>query len=350
MKLTMIRNLKGNEILSKNILSDNGTILLNKGTLLNREYISKLKDMGVFFVYVEAENLEDVCEDKVLLQLKETSVKDIPDFFDNMINCNHSDVKSLNSVNNMIDYIIGQKNINLNLYEVSTFDDYTYIHCVDTCIMSVFLGTTLNLNNDQIKELGIASILHDIGKLKVPNEIINKRGSLTDEEYSIIKKHPIYGYDILKQYGSFSKSIMFGLLQHHERFDGNGYPFGISGRNISLYSRIISVCDVFTAVSANRSYRKRFDPNEAYELILSGSGTMFDPDIIIDFKNTFAVYPLGCNVMLSDGVEGFVIKQNKCFPDRPIIRVTYNSLTKEKIAPYEINLIENTSVTIISVL
>lgn len=118
---------------------------------------------------------------------------------------------------------------------------------------------------------------------------------------------------------------------------------------ISYWSKIVSVCDVYTAVSANRSYRPRFSPNEAYELVLSGANIMFDDKIVNAFRRTFAVYPLGCCVRLSNGTEGYVVKQNENFADKPIIRVLYDPVTKNPIQPYEIDLVEKINVVIESV-
>lgn len=143
-----------------------------------------------------------------------------------------------------------------------------------------------------------------------------------------------------------SEEVIDGVFNHHERYDGSGYPRGLKGNEISQFGRIISICDVFTAVSANRSYRLRFKPNEAYELILSGSGSMFDPDFVDEFRNTFFIYPLGSCVRLSNGVEGYVVKQNKSFPDRPVIRVIYEKDKANSISPYEIDLLQHNDIII----
>ncbi len=146
--------------------------------------------------------------------------------------------------------------------------------------------------------------------------------------------------------GLFSEDIIRGVAEHHERIDGKGYPYGLKDEEISTYGKIITVSDVFTAVSANRSYRMKFDPNEAYEFILAGMGTKFDSEVIKKFKENFAIYPLGCGVNLSNGVQGYVIKQNRNFPDRPIIRVVYDMHTNEPVQPYDIDLMKNKSLTI----
>ncbi|KYH31568.1 cyclic di-GMP phosphodiesterase response regulator RpfG [Clostridium tepidiprofundi DSM 19306] len=350
MRLTLVSNLVGNEILAKNIITEDGKLLLKHGERVNQEHISNLKKYKIFFVYIEDEDLEDIYEDTYLNSLKETALKSMPDIFNNLLTGNTEFInEALVSVYELIDYISGEDTINTNLYEVKNYDNYTYIHCLDTCIMSTFLGARLHYDKENLRNLALAALFHDIGKTKISSSIINKKGLLTKNEFDIIKLHPFYSKEIISKIPSIPACVIDGVAQHHEKFDGTGYPFRISGNEISEYARLISICDVFTAVSSNRNYRNRFDPYEAYELILSSSSTYFDPKLVELFKNTFSVYPLGSCLKLSNGIEGFVVKQNPGFPDRPVLRVIYD-INKHKITPYEINLLKNTNITVISVL
>lgn len=350
MKLVFISKLIGNEVLGKSIFDSQGKVLLKRGTILDTPLIAKLKNNGAFFVYVEDKDLEDVTEDKKLTELKQVTLSTLPTVFNDFLNCNQKNLrKSLNMIEDLTCYISEVGTVNVNLYEVKTYDNYTYVHCVDTSIMATFLGVSSKLPKDKLKDLGTGAILHDIGKTKISNDIINKPGRLTKEEFAEIRNHPIYGTEILKKTDIINDEIISIVLQHHERIDGKGYPYGLTDNQITPLSKIVSVCDVFTAVSANRSYRPRFNPNEAYELILSGANTMFDMNVVNHFRNNFAVYPLGCCVRLSNGIEGFVVKQNEYFADKPIIRITYDKDTKQSISPYEINLIDKLNVVIESV-
>lgn len=350
MRLEFVKNLKGNEILAKSIITETGEILLKDGLRISLNLITKLKKHGVFMVYVEDDRLSDISKGEDFIELKKTTLEIMPNLFNELLEWDRAiSTKSIGMVDELIEDIIAQKSININLYEVKAYDNYTYIHCVDTSIMAIYLGTCLNFNHLQIKELGLAAILHDIGKIKIANKVINKRGPLTTEEFREIKKHPIYGKEILERTGVFSNKIIDGVLQHHEKIDGTGYPYGLSKNHISHYAKIIAVSDVFTAISANRSYRKKFDPKEAYELILGGVGSKFDSGIVENFRKNFAIYPLGCCVKLSNGIEGYVVKQNTSFPDRPVIRVVYDSISKESIQIYEIDLIKSLSITIDSI-
>lgn len=350
MKMVFVKNLKGNEILSKDIYSGDGKILLKSGTRLNLQLIWKIKHYGIFFVYIEDGSLSDVTDDKKLSNLKQKTLTSLPELFKYVSDGNEKSIKSsIFLTKNLVNYIIDKKSININLFEIKNYDKYTYIHSIDTCIMSVFLGTLLSYKKDKLQDLGICAMFHDIGKTMIPVEILNKPGKLTESEYEIMKKHTLLGKDILEKSNVFSKDVIKGVEQHHERIDGSGYPYGLKGNEICEFAKIVAICDVFTAVSANRSYRKRFNPTEAYEYILGGSGTLFDEKIVANFRNNFYIYPLGCCVKLSNNIEGYVVKQNRQFPDRPTIRITYNVNTRKKIIPYEINLINHTNITIVSI-
>lgn len=352
MRLEFINRVKEQEVLGKNILSSDGKILLRAGIKLNNTYIRKLKELGVFYVYVEDERLDDVqVEDEHLTELKQITMKTMGSLIKNVNNVNKKELKEcLSVVENLIEYIIDLGDVNKSLNDIKTFDNYTYVHSLDTCIMTSFLGLSAGLNEASLKDLGLGAILHDIGKTKIPTKILNKEGKLTDDEFKEIKKHPVYGAEILKKNISIPDSIINMVEQHHERVDGKGYPYGLSGNRISKSAKIICICDVYDAISNDRCYRKKFSPNDAYELILSGTGTSFDMNIVQKFRDTFAIYPLGCRVRISSGEEGYVIRQNKGFPDRPILRMFYDTEQNSSIPFYEIDLLKNPSLIIETVI
>lgn len=348
MRLEFINRVNEDDVLGKSILTNEGHVLLRAGVKLTNYYINKLKVLGVLYVYVEDERLDDVSvEDERLMHLKQETIKSMSSVLRNVHNCDGKKLtESLDVVENMINYIIELGDVNKSLNDIQTYDNYTYVHSLDTCIMTTFLGVTSKINQSDLKELSIGAILHDVGKTEVSSEILNKNGRLTDEEFNEMKKHPVYGAKILKKNFSISDPIIKIVEQHHERVDGRGYPYGLEGKQISKFAKIVCICDVYDAVSNDRCYRKKFSPNDAYELILSGSGTSFDEDLVRNFKDTFAIYPLGCCVKLSNGEEGYVIRQNKGFPDRPVLRVLYDTITKNPIPFYEIDLLYNPNIVI----
>ncbi|WP_446898520.1 HD-GYP domain-containing protein [Clostridium sp. LBM24168] len=350
MRLEFIDRVTENEILGKSIFTRDGRILLRAGVKLTNDYINKLKKFGALYIYVEDERLSDVeVEDEDLMQLKQTSMKSMASVCTNLYNGETKSLKdSIKTVENLVDYIIDIGDVNKSLYDIQTYDNYTFVHSLDTCIMSSFLGITAGIDKGHLEELGVGAILHDIGKTKVPINILNKKGKLTEEEFSEIKNHPIYGVDMLKNNYSIPDSAIKVVGQHHERVDGRGYPNRLTEKQITKFARLVCICDVYDAVSNDRCYRKKFSPNEAYELILSGSGSIFDRNLVMDFKSTFAIYPLGCHVKLSNNEDGYVIKQNEGFPDRPIIRVFNESSAKDGDY-HEIDLLSNIKITILGI-
>lgn len=351
MRLEFIDRIKENEVLGKNILTNDGKVLLRAGVQLTSRYIEKLKDLGVFFLYVVDSRLDDVMvEDSRLSELKQAAMGNMSNIIKNIHSCNGREVKeSLNIIEELVDYIISMGDVNKSLYDIQTYDNYTFVHSLDTCIMSSFLGLSSGFCERELKELAVGAVLHDVGKTKISCKIINKNGPLNDEEFMEIRKHPIYGEEILYRNTRIPDNAIKAVLQHHERIDGKGYPFNLTGNHISKFGKLVCISDVYDAVSNDRVYRKKFRPNEAYELILAGSGTAFDSELVRSFKQTFAVYPLGCCVRLSNSVEGYVIKQNKNFPDRPVIRVLYDTDTKAPIPFYEIDLLNYNSLVIESI-
>ncbi|AKN33937.1 HD family phosphohydrolase [Clostridium carboxidivorans P7] len=352
MKLQPINKLNGDEILGKNIFTNDGRILLKAGSKLNGSYVRKMLEMGIFYVYVEDERLSDVnVEDEKISRLKQTTLENMSRIMKNtsMVSDKRVMNEYIKVVEDLISYIQRDADVNQSLYDIQTYSNVTYVHSIDVCIMSTFIGTAMKLDSNSIKELGVAAILHDIGKIALPKNIVNKEGNFTEEELKQFKEHPYLGATILKKNLRISDTIVKAVQQHHERMDGKGYPYGMEGNSISKFARIITISDVYDTITNSREYKKSFTPNDAYELILAGSGTIFDKDIVKIFKKSFSVYPLGCCVKLSDGVEGYVVRQNENFPDRPVIRVIYNSETKKDVEPYEIDLVKSISLVITSI-
>ena len=169
-------------------------------------------------------------------------------------------------------------------------------------------------------------MLHDIGKIAVPQHILNKEGKLTDEERKIMERHAQYGYDILYNNYHITPRIRAAVRCHHENEDGSGYPVKLKGKSIPLFARIIHVADVYDALCKKRAYKDKFLHSESVEYILGGSGTMFDVDIVREFLKIIVVYPIGCDIELSDGSLARVVKNYVDFPLRPKVVVGGNVL------------------------
>lgn len=350
MRLEFINRIKDGDILGKNIYTNDGKILLKGGVCLNSSLVNKIKELGVYYIYIEDNRLDDVrVDDEVLSELKQNTMKSVSLVMKNTYNTNLKQMnESLEAVEKLIEYLIHNADVNKSIHDIQTYNNATYLHSLNVCVMSAFLGRNMGISESELKDLGIASILHDIGMMLVPQYILNKKQELTEEERMQIREHPVSGATILKKNPSISENVIKAIIQHHERVDGRGYPYSLVKNQIIKFAKIISVCDVYDTVSSDSNYKNKFTPNDAYELIMAGCGTMFDEEVVMYFRKTFAVYPLGCCVRLSNGVEGYVINQNENFPDRPIIRVLYDSATKNPVKFYEINLLQYTHLVITS--
>lgn len=223
----------------------------------------------------------------------------------------------------------------LSLVRLKNADEYTYLHSVAVCMLMVALAKQLSLNEEQIRQAGIAGLLHDVGKMAVPNDVLNKVGKLTDDEFNVIKQHPQRGWEILKSCYQVSDIALDVCLHHHERIDGRGYPEKISGDAVTLFARMGAVCDVYDAISSDRCYKKAWGPAESIHKMASWQPGHFDETIFHAFVKTIGIYPNGSLLKLKSGRLGVVIEQSRKSLITPIIRVFFSTRANAYI-PVEI--------------
>ena len=234
-----------------------------------------------------------------------------------------------NVTNDLITSLYADDNIPLKMHQLQSYDDYTYKHCLRVAMMSVTIGKALDLPRRQMRDLCEAALLHDIGKRTIDIDIIRKPGRLTDDEFVAVKKHPQNGYILLRKNGGYSEEILNAVLMHHEKYDGTGYPLGLKADQITFLARIITVADVYDALTSNRPYRTPWSVAEAEEFMMGGANTHFDYNIITAFLAAFAPYPVGSTVILSDDRTGVVLSNTNNVL-RPVIR-TKDAAGKEEI-------------------
>lgn len=191
--------------------------------------------------------------------------------------------RSKDIVQNIVEYILKGRDAFLNLMQITSFNYYTYTHCVNVCTFSIALARRMRiLNRMELGELGLGALLHDVGKVKVPKEIIEKQGKLNEEEFRLIKKHPEYGEEILKQTKVLTRNSFYPVIQHHERLDGSGYPHDLRESQIHQYSKIVAIADVFDALTTDRCYKKAIDTYPALKA-LHESPQKFDKKMLTEF-------------------------------------------------------------------
>ena len=201
-----------------------------------------------------------------------------------------------------------------------SYDEYTYHHSLSVSVLSVAIGQAMNLNPKEIKRLGRTALLHDIGKMMVPHELITKPSALTSAEFASVKRHPVIGARFLKKEYIGNEELWSGVEFHHEKIDGSGYPNGLRDKDIPLFARIISVADVYDALTSYRPYRDPMrPPANAIELLMSEAGAAFDLGVVQSFVRRIELYPIGSTVQISDKRFGQVI--NNRHPMRPTLKI-----------------------------
>ena len=342
-----IDNIKIGLALSKNIYNSKGQVLLRSGTVLTRHYVKRLKELGFSYVFVNDGLIDDISLDEVISEeTRVQAVNCIRATMDNVKNDKTIKTSSLNKVVCcIVDDLANNKEMMLNLSDIRSYDDYTFNHSVNVTVISVMIGMCLFYKKDKLKDLGMGVLLHDIGKTQIPQEIINKPGKLTIEEYEIVKKHTWYGFDTLRKSPGIKLTSAHVALQHHERQNGSGYPRSLKGNKIIEFARISAIADVYDAMTSDRCYRKRIPVHKVCQYLAEGSGSQFDSHILDRFIEKVALYPQGTRVVLNDGRSGIVTKQNSGQPTNPMVRLFWNKSGQMSKA-IDINLAEHPALKI----
>ncbi|MEO8857358.1 MAG: HD-GYP domain-containing protein [Burkholderiaceae bacterium] len=231
----------------------------------------------------------------------------------------------------------------ISLARLKTADDYTYMHSVAVCAMMIALARQLDLDEDQVRAAGMAGLLHDMGKAKLPMEVLNKPGKLSEAEFSMVRRHPSLGHRMLEANGKIGPMALDVCLHHHEKFDGSGYPEGLSGAQISLYARMGAVCDVYDAITSNRPYKAGWDPAESMRQMGQWVGTQFDPRVFQAFARSLGIYPVGSLVRLTSGRIGVVTEQCAQSLTTPMVKVFYTTRGDRRISPELVDLSQESS-------
>ncbi|HEY5583431.1 MAG TPA: HD domain-containing phosphohydrolase [Ruminiclostridium sp.] len=328
-------------LLSEDVYSIGGNMIVPAYTLITEHIIKKLNEFGINQVFIyktdtvlgddylnngnisidQKKYIENINTVKTMIQdlasgkgLDFAKAEDISDHIYSKINDCGSLMDCVNSV--------------------KFADEYTYTHLVNVSVYCMLLGKWIGFNEKQLKEIVMAGLLHDVGKSQIPNEILNKNGPLTAAEFEIMKRHTVYGYEMIKNNSDISMDVKRAVIMHHEKENGTGYPFGINGSQKNLYSKIVTVADIFDAITSERVYKGRQTPFMAFKELESIGFDTVDPKVVMILFQNMPSYYVGSKVKMKNGDIGEVVYvPNQC-AYAPVIRVNDNFLdfSKEKDA------------------
>ncbi|GAV24375.1 hypothetical protein ciss_03080 [Carboxydothermus islandicus] len=332
------------------IIDGYGRVLINTGVVLTPGYIERLRKLRYQTIYIVNSKYKDLnSTPTVSFQLRQRALDTLGKAFSITSETFPGNVLTIvNEVKDIAQEIVlelaEKKNLLIDILDIRNTDNYTLFHSLNIAILAAAVGIELAMTNDKLVDLVAGALLHDIGKVKIPPEILNKPGPLDDDEWTIMKKHPLLGVELIGGRADINPEALYPILQHHEKDHGNGYPQRIPGNYIHPYAKITAVCDIYDAMTSNRVYKPAYPPQEVFEYISSLGGNELDYKTVQIFTRIIAAYPVGTMVRLSTGEAGYVIKNYKGLPARPLVLVTH--VNNRKVTPYEADLARNLDVVI----
>lgn len=341
-------------MLGRPIYHESGQLLLAENMMLTQRLISRLQEHGVTVLYIQDKFTSDLeLTDTIPLELRVKAIDTIKTTFNNLQNPKGKlhDIIKIDRFKDVISSIVkeikaSKRVVNL-LSDMQVKDHYLFSHSLNVMIYTLGLAVDKGFNDRKLNEIGLGCILHDIGKMLIPENVLQKPGKLTDEEFEQIKKHTEFGFQMLRKEIEIPLLAAHCAFQHHEKWNGTGYPRGLKEEEIHPYARLIAVGDVFDALTSHRVYRKAMLPHEAIDIIFAETNTHFEQEAVEIFRKKIVIYPIGLTVELSTGEKGVVVDSNANFVTRPVIRV-FESPTGEKLTEcQEIDLSKNLSIMIV---
>lgn len=323
MRRVSLERVQEGVIIARTIHTLDGIVLLQAGTELTNDLKLKLSNNGITEVYIEDAvsaglGMPEFVKEEIITDVK-TQVKKM--MMSPSIKVSVDGKRIAEIVDKIISNILENEDIITNLSDIRSIDDYTFSHSVNVSILSIVTGIGMGIKGDNLRDLGVGALLHDIGKLMIDSEILQKPVNLTHLEFDEVKKHTVYGYEILSHSKSINQAACTIALSHHERLDGSGYPNCLKNGEIQLPARIVAVADVYDALTTNRVYRRKMMPHDVIDYLCSLGNKHFDKNILDALVKHIAYYPVGTAVILNSGEKGLVARYNPYFPNRPVVRV-----------------------------
>ncbi|OEH84565.1 hypothetical protein BHU72_08640 [Desulfuribacillus stibiiarsenatis] len=328
------------DVLGEDIFSDHGKLILAQGTELNKDLIRKLKSMGIFAIQIrfstENKNSDTVYYNTAHKQIITDAYRAIETILSVLWNRKTISVKEHEQhLVNLVQTTMSSGDILDIIQQIQVYDDYTCKHSLAVGTYATLLATWLGYGESDVKTIGLAGLLHDIGKTKVDLEIINKKDSLNFSQWDKVHRHPVYSHDIIKFNGFHDQHLLKAIAQHHERNDGSGYPKGLRAKDIHPYAQIIAVADSYHAMTTDKSYGKKKSHVDALKDLWNDAFCKLDPEIVLVFINGMMGKYMGRICQLTNGEAGKVVFIHRDEPTSPIVRVGRGEQAKYLDLRYE---------------
>lgn len=312
MRLTALDEIRAGDVAAQNIFGRNGALMLGKGKQITESNIRVLTRIGVSEVYIEDGQSDGIdvkspLSDDTLMKTTEALNRFS---LDDIIEC------SKRIVDELADNLFSA-----DMLMIRSHDHYTCQHSINVAVYSTVLAKALGFAGSDVEKITQAALLHDIGKIFIPVEILSKPAKLTDQEYDAMKKHSELGYNELRKRSDILSVVRVGVLEHHENVDGSGYPGHKTGDQLHKIGKIIHIADVYDALTSVRAYKNAWSGEQAMKHIVDMSDKMFDGKYANTFKKCTPVYRKGTMVKLSDGRLALVERNRINSPDRPVVRL-----------------------------
>ena len=336
-------------MIAEPVYSEQGNMLLKEGVVINEHVLDRLLVHEIDYVYIFDALMQGV-ESKSLIEEEklQEAVRVVKHVFDDVLLNERMGVKASLSkkdvalVQKVVEELLAElenaENILYTVVDLIGTDAYTYKHSVNVTVLAIIAARALGYEKGDIKNIAMGALLHDIGKVRVESELILKPEKLTFEERKRVEKHPEYGFELLQAIEGLPFSTKQIILLHHEKLDGSGYPYGLCGIEIPEYVRIVTVCDMYDAMTTDRVYRDKMPIYRALDILMAEAIYRIDPMVYSILLDNIAVYPIGTGIVLSDGRIGVVTNYRHKNPARPVVRVLNTRLNSDKIDIEHIDL------------
>ena len=349
MRRIKTEQIKGREILAKDIYSAGGVVLISEGTILKKEYVEKLMELKITDVFVEDEiskeiQAQDITEEKIREQCSEK----LEDTLERFTYASENDRRELSKVaTEVMEGVLLQDEVIYTISNVRNQSKSLYEHSLSVAALAVLIAVRAGYTQTETKEIAMGALLHDIGftnvKEKYQGLILSKQEEKVQKE---IKRHVVYGYIEVEQQEWISQVSREIILYHHERLDRSGYPFHMTGEKIKPQVRLVAICDAFdNMVYGNLEERKKV--HEALDEILKNSGIKYDAGLVKVFLRSVAAYPTGSMVTLNTGQKAIVLRQNADNPTKPIVRIIEQNGKGEWVRKEDRDLVEELTLFIV---